>query len=81
MKAGEPTISLQELAAPLQAIQSDTEPLVTSDDNIPPTVASPIVPATILRSPANIRLKKGKGKKGKSKFGSPLQSRYIVICH
>lgn len=60
------------------AIQSDTEPPVTSDDNTAPYVSSPIIPPAILK-PVNARLKRGKGKKGKSPFASPQQSRFVFI--
>src|SRR5271170_2067802 len=69
------TISVQELAAPLMAIQSDTEPPVTSDDNLRTPADSPILAPINLRGPLNARLKKGKGRKGKL---SPYQSRCVA---
>jgi hypothetical protein len=60
------------------AIQSDTEPPVTSDDNAAHYINSPIIlPATL--KPVNARLRKGKGKKGKSPFASPQHSRFVLI--
>ena len=66
-KAGERTISVKELAAPLLAVQSDTDHPVTSDDNIARTPGdSPVpIPASIVKSSVPPRLKKTKGKKGK----------------
>ena len=64
------------MAAPLLAIQSDPEPPVTSDDNLRTPADSPTLAPITLRSPVNVRLKKGKGKKAKS---SPYQSRFGLI--
>lgn len=63
---------MHELAAPLLAIQSDGEVGVTSEDNLRTPVDSPILPPVALKSPINVRLKKGKGKKDRN---SPHQSR------
>jgi signal recognition particle receptor subunit alpha len=63
----------QELSVPLLPIHSDTEPPVTSDDNLRTPGYSPVPEPVVLKIPVNARLKKGKGKKGKQ---SPYQSRY-----
>lgn len=67
---------MEELAAPLLAIQSETDPGVTSDENVtvqPETIIS-TSPSMRLTTPAKTRFKKVKaGKKGKN---SPYQSRY-----
>ena len=65
-------ISVQELAAPLAAIQSETDPGITSDENLTVHSTSVTSPSIHLTTPAKSRLKKGKGKKGKN---SPYQSR------
>jgi len=66
---------VKALAAPLLAVQSDTDHPVTSDDNTARTPGdSPVpIPANIVKSPVPARLKKTKGKKGKH---SSYQSRY-----
>ena len=66
---------MQELAAPLLAMQSDGDLGVTSDDNLRTPVGSPIL-APAVKSPVSVILKKGKGKKGKH---SPYQSRCVPI--
>jgi hypothetical protein len=73
-QAGPSTISVRELGQPLLAIQSDTEPPVTSDDNTRSPADSPVLAPVTLKTPVNARLKKGKGKRGKN---SPYQSRFF----
>lgn len=69
----EKTISVQELHQPLLTIQSETEPGVTTDDGVKSPTDSPDIPPMQLKTPVNIRLKKGaKSRRGKQ---SPHQSR------
>jgi hypothetical protein len=73
---------MHELVQPLLATQSDTEPPITSDDNIHTddniraSADSPVLAPSVLKTPV-ARLKKGKAKKGRN---SLVQSRYKAYC-